>query len=711
MSAFNVFAKFAAIDKFSAPVKAMGANVQSFAAKAETNISRADRAFNKLSPTLSNTSKELLSFASAAAITGGLVAGAHFSVKALQEYEASLASLSAITGVTGPAFEEFKFKINEVAKETKKSSVEVAKAFELVGSAKPELLADAGALGEVTKASIILSKATKEDLEVSAQSLAGTLNQFGLGAEHSIRVINALAAGSQAGAAAVPLITQSMDAFGTVASSMNVSVEESIALIETLAEKNLKGAEAGTKIRNVLTKMATIQALPKEATEQLKKHGVNLAFVADNSVSFKDRLAELSKIQNDATAMAKVFGTENLVGGQILLQNISKVEQYTNAVTGTNTANEQAEKNSNTLTGALEEAQKAWVNIVTGSSSATSALDTVKSSIQFLTNNMGTIVDVGSKVILMFALTKAAIIAGKVALTSYNSVWWVYRTAQAVNLALQGKSLLFLKGNTAAMVAYKSITALVTAKTWLWNLALSMNPIVAIALGIAAATLAVYGLVKAFQSSTAAERVNEEVRKRALESTIDQRVEVSMLFAALKKATVGSEEYGNILKKIDSIQPGIVEQYRLQAGAIEDINSAEKELIRTIMKRAEVEARAEILKEKTKELLQAQAEGPGMWDKVLAAMAGSAVSAEMLHGSKLMDIQKEIDLLSSQVAQDQMEAVNPKAAEQNAMVQKLESTNNAKVTLDVNDNNNRVKANTDNDFVRIKTSSTVAFGM
>ena len=60
-----------------------------------------------------------------------------------------------------------------------------------------------------------------------------------------------------------------------------MSLEESIALVETLAEKNIKGAEAGTKIRNILTKIAAAEALPKEAIIRAEALGVNLELVGE----------------------------------------------------------------------------------------------------------------------------------------------------------------------------------------------------------------------------------------------------------------------------------------------------------------------------------------------------------------------------------------------------------------------------------------------
>lgn len=57
--------------------------------------------------------------------------------------------------------------------------------------------------------------------------------------------------------------------------------------------------------------------------------------------------------------------------------------------------------------------------------------------------------------------------------------------------------------------------------------------------------------------------------------------------------------------------------------------------------------------------------------------------------------------------------LNPKAAEQEGLVQKMEQTNHAKVDINVNDPASKVNVNSENNFVRINTGSTwgVAYGM
>lgn len=275
-------------------------------------------------------------------------------IKVNKDFEKSLSTLSSITGAVGEDLEFYSEAAKEIGRTTSLSASQAVDAFKLIGSARPELLKDKEALASVTAEAVALSEAAGIDLPASAQSLAGALNQFKLPAEDASRVINALAAGSKEGAAAIPEITEAIDKFGPIAQSFNVSLEESVGLVETLAESNIKGAEAGTKLRNVLNSMAAVEALPPMAIEQMEKYGINIATVSDKTIPLNERLAEFSKISDDATALTKVFGKENMVAGQIILQNVDKFSKYTEAVTGTNVAYEQQATNTDNLQGSID---------------------------------------------------------------------------------------------------------------------------------------------------------------------------------------------------------------------------------------------------------------------------------------------------------------------------------------------------------------------
>jgi TP901 family phage tail tape measure protein len=479
MSTFTVPSIFTAVDKYTAPLRKMTSSTSAFTKKAEVGVSKLNRRLNKLTPSFGGLKQQIVGLASAAVAFTFIKSAA----KDVMDFEKSIASLSAITGASGAVLDGFVEGVNKVAKETKSSSIEVAKAFELVGSAKPELLKDAEALGEVTKNAIVLSQATGEDLETSVQSLTGTLNQFGLGAESARMVIDTLAAGSKEGAAAVPQITEALDKFGTVAAASNVGVAESVGLIETLAEKNIKGAEAGTKLRNVLVKMSTAKSLPKAALDQLEKFGVNTDLVADKTVPLNERLKELSKIQNDATALAKVFGSENLVAGQVLLQNVEKVDKYTEAVKQGGVAQEQADKNMSTLSARLDQLSNAWTNILTSSNSASGGLNVFKGIIVFVTDNLETIVGVIGSAVAVFGILKLGVMAAQGAL-------WAYRTAMLISSIATGTMTKALALNEIALGAYAAVQWVANAALWGFPLVWIIGAIIAV--GAAIVALVVY---------------------------------------------------------------------------------------------------------------------------------------------------------------------------------------------------------------------------
>lgn len=276
------------------------------------------------------------------------------SITASMEFKKSLSELSSITGATGSDLQFLADAAKDTAKEHGVLAKDVVETYKLIGGAKPELLENKEALAAITEQAIILSQAAGMELPAAAKSLTDALNQFNAPAEEANRYINALAAGSKEGAAEIPDITEALLKFGVAANSANVSIEESTALIETLADKGLKGAEAGTALRNVLAKMSAPDSIPKETRKELDALGVDLAKVSNITLPLNERLDELSKIQSNASLLTKVFGLENKNAGQILLENTTRFNELTKAVTGTNTATEQAAINMDNLAGDTE---------------------------------------------------------------------------------------------------------------------------------------------------------------------------------------------------------------------------------------------------------------------------------------------------------------------------------------------------------------------
>ena len=287
-------------------------------------------------------------------------------IQTFKEFESSLKILKSLTGIDGAGMDYLRDSALKTSNQLGVSAKEVVEAYKLMAGAKPELLTNKEALADITKEAIKLSKASGLDLPEASKRLVDALNQFNAPASEAGRYVNILAEGARLSAAEVPDITNALLEFGTAAKSANVSIGASTAAIETLAEKGLKGSEAGTKLRNVLLVLNAPEVLDKKALSYFEEYGVSIDTLKDKSLPLADRLKELGKIQGDAGAIASVFGKENSIAGEILITNADRVKQLTEALNkdGLNTAQEQATENTKTLANQITRMGNAWDNIM-----------------------------------------------------------------------------------------------------------------------------------------------------------------------------------------------------------------------------------------------------------------------------------------------------------------------------------------------------------
>lgn len=460
-AAFKIPTIYSLVDKFTGPARKISASAHAVASSIETGVARGERLFRKFTPVLSDASKQFLSFASSAALAAAIIGGISFSVQAIKNYEVAVQSFRTIVSdLNDKQFAAYERKVREVALATKKSSIDVVKGFEMIAGLNAEFAKTPAAIGEVTESAIILAKASRDDLGKSASNLTGILNQFELQADASKRVINALAAGQAVGASSITQTADAFTVFGAVAKTANLSLEESIGLVEVLASKQIQGAEAGTALRG------SILALQKAGLGY--RSGVFKT--RDALVEFNERLNKLTSAKRKDAYMEKVFGVINRTSGTILSQNIELFDKFTKGVTGTDEAIKAAALNSNTLVNKLVELQAKWITIITTSDRTSSSLAIVKGAVVLVTDNMEKLLAIGTLLIGGFALWKAGLLTLRIALGAYN-------IAIGITGALTGVASVAIGKSVIAMRAYKAAVAIGTAAQWLWNAALTANPI------------------------------------------------------------------------------------------------------------------------------------------------------------------------------------------------------------------------------------------
>lgn len=481
---------FTAVNKFSAPLKGMGADIQAFASKAETSIARSERAFRKFSPVLSHAAHEILEAFTAVAFAQKLMQGIEFSFEAVESYENKLVNLKATTGLSGKAFEKFNDSILEVAKSSKRSALDVADVFTIVAKANPDLLDNADAIGKISAAAILASKAAGQELGPTTQSLTNVFSQMNIKADQAGDFVNTLAAASKVGKYQMLELADGITQFSQTAKLMKMSVVEDVALLQLSStfRKTGEGAtDSGNHISKFLMKLEGLNRPTKEMAKLLTHAGVSTKLLSSPTTTLTQKLTELKKIGSNGALIDKIFGARQAEFAKGLLAHSDGLAKVIEKTKERGAAEEMAAERESTLTAALARLKAAWINMLVGNDKATGALTIFMRVVVFLTDHLQTIVKIGAYILGFFALWKTALIVCRISMIAYNVVL-------AIMGAVSGEVAISVGSCSLALGVYRAALGVATAAQWLLNSALLANPIGLVVVAIAA-MVAVVALV------------------------------------------------------------------------------------------------------------------------------------------------------------------------------------------------------------------------
>lgn len=303
---------------------------------------------------------------------GAMVAGIADGIGIMRRFEKSLDDLQAIVGLSADEMGFFRDKAIAFARDFGAAPEAILEAFKLAGSAKPELLESREALAAFTEQALVLSKASGMELKDSIGSLTTIMNANGAEADQTARYINVLAAGSQKGAKEVDFLAKAMEKIGPVAATAGVSIEQQTAFLELLGEKGFNSAEtAGTNFRNFLL-------ILQQDSRNMTNGQLDMNKVFEN----------YAPIARDAASLMEIFGKENVSAAQAILINQGRIEQLTEAVTGTNTANEQAAIQMDNLDTKLAQMNGRWEGLWASMESGDSAMSSVVDGLSWVIDQL-----------------------------------------------------------------------------------------------------------------------------------------------------------------------------------------------------------------------------------------------------------------------------------------------------------------------------------
>ena len=439
----------------------------------------------------------------------------------------------------------------------------------LIGSKEPELLKDKEALNAVTIEAMRLAAAAKIDLKDAVTATTVSLNMYGESADQAARYVNVLAAGSKEGAADVSAQAASIKNAGVAASGAGVSIEQLQGTIQMLAEKGLEAEPAGTALRKFFL---VLQTGPDETNPKV--------------VGLQTALENLNKKSLTAAQIQTMFGEEAYSAATILIDNADKVRQYTEAVTDTNIAMEQAAINSDT-----NEAKMAqYRNSI--KEAGIELMERLNPSLSLFTGWTTKIIVALPTLIGWFIKYKNLIILTVGSLGTYMAalklatLWEEkFKDAKAASIIVDKAKVTWSKAVTAA--SYLQASAMFLLTTRMSNLTtsirlsvaalkmffttLKLNPFAAISTAV---TVLGFGIYKLITYTSDADKAFKDFSK----NNTQQQTELYKLYDAIRNTNEGSRRRIELIKEFNDKYGSYLDNLLSEKDSVRDIEKAYKDV-------------------------------------------------------------------------------------------------------------------------------------
>ena len=410
-------------------------------------------------------------------ITGVVTAAGTAAVTTAANFESSMSKVAAVSGASGTELEALGKKARELAATSKFSASEAAEGLNYMAMAgwKTEDMLD-GLEGVMN-----LAAASGENLGTTSDIVTDALTAFGLKASDSGHFADVLAAASSNANTNVSMMGETFKYAAPVAGALGFSVEDTAEAIGLMANAGIKGSQAGTSLRTIMTNLAG----------DVKICGANIGEVTIATTNADGSMRDLSDIladcrvafsglsESEKAAAAETLVGKNAMSGFLALMNageadINKLSGAIDNCDGSakkmaDTMNDNLQGQLTILKSALEELAISFGELLLP------AVTSIVNALQGVVNFLNGLPEPIKKVIVVIALVAAAlgpvlIVIGKVVSAIGTIMTLAPKIAAAINTAKAAFAAFnaVLAANPI-MLVIMAITALVAALIYLWN--------------------------------------------------------------------------------------------------------------------------------------------------------------------------------------------------------------------------------------------------
>lgn len=403
---------------------------------------------------------------SAAVIGVASVVAAKKTIDVGKSFEAGMSEVQAISGASGKDLEKLSAKAKQMGATTKFSATESATALKYMAMAGWKTNQMVSGLSGVMN----LAAASGEDLGTVSDIVTDSMTAFGLKAKDSGHFADVLAKASSSSNTNVAMMGETFKYVAPLAGSMKYSIEDTATAIGLMANAGIKGSQAGTSLRSIITRLVKP---PKDAATALNALGISTTKADGSMKPLRETMAELREKFSGLTESQKASYASSIAGqeamsGLLAIVNASdsdfnKLQKAIDNSSGA--AKKQADVMNNNLQGALYDLGSVAESVGIGiyediKTPLTKAVGVGTAQLRILSNKLkkGGIKEIVPKETINTVenLGKVAMVAGKGGVRVLGAAAKLVGNNMEVALPVAASLLTVFKG-------YKAVTTVVTA--------------------------------------------------------------------------------------------------------------------------------------------------------------------------------------------------------------------------------------------------------
>jgi len=284
----------------------------------------------------------------AAVAIGGLGYAFTRVIAKASDFDEKIVRSGALATMTWREVKKLSDTVLEASAATEHTATTVSRAAEKLAIAGLELGQIQVALPKVLQ----LATVGAIDVEESVESLLGIVDQFGLPLSELGRVNDVLAYTSTNMRTTVGQLTEGFAKIGPVAKKYGMTIEDVASALAVMNARQIKGADAGTALRNMITRLIAPLASAKGAIRGITDS------LEDNDGKFIGMTALFEKMgekTDDAALMMEIFQRRTLVAAMASADAADKVRSLTEELKHSGgTAKRIADKQLSTFSGRMK---------------------------------------------------------------------------------------------------------------------------------------------------------------------------------------------------------------------------------------------------------------------------------------------------------------------------------------------------------------------